>query len=191
MTGNPTNSKGLGMGEKTALLVSVGSLLISVFSLWESDVNRRSNEEAARKTQRFSEQLARPWVAFADVAFSGQQGAEMGLSFTLKNSGSSPALNLEVAPGITLDAKESLDLSEIEKEGTMAAGTVPPGGARAVIMLLPNARALRRGVEGKSSLRYAVSWEYSDVYGDKHTSRQFGHWHTKTQMFVVDASDIH
>jgi hypothetical protein len=191
MAGDPSNSTGLRAGEKIALLVSLGSLLISAFSLWESHLNRRSTEETAQRTERLSEKLARPWAAVADLSFSGLHGAETGISFAFKNSGSSPALDLKVTPCVTLDTNETPDLAEAEKDGTMDAGTVPAGESRAVMIPLDDLPAMRRVIEGKSPLRYAVSWTYGDVYGNKHPSRQFGHWDKPSQMFTIDTSETH
>ncbi len=193
MATHPRNSNRLHGADKVALYVSLLSILISLGSWWESHMTRRSGErmediarQATKQNEHLTELLSRPWVMLSAVAFSGHGQARDGFRFAFKNAGSSPALHLNIAPCVTWDSNEVLDLKEVEKEGMIEGGTVPAGESASIIMSIPDVAGLRRSIANDIPIRYGVSWSYTDVHGNKHMGRQLGRWDKGSGMFTVD-----
>ena len=175
-----------------ATVISVISLTVSGATYYQSRKVDQLARATAEESKELTKRLNRPWMTLASIGFDGGSHQAKGVKFTFKNSGSSPALDVKICPVVDRRMEDAMgEMSSVEKDSSMDAGTVPQGESATLIMPLTEVAEMRPALRLDREFAYGVTWTYEDVLGNRHRGRQYGRFNPQMMTFTEESADLH
>jgi hypothetical protein len=126
--------------EKAAVLVALGIFAVNAWQSWETRKSANAAQKAADTAATALELTQRPWVFVKDAKVISpltfdKEGAHVTFEITLRNSGLSPAINIQIVPKLyPLPSKEET-AHPVER---LCNGKSYHGGSIGGMMLFPS-----------------------------------------------------